>query len=50
MVIDHESNAKENREIYRCFRDARLNLQKAFKDGRYFETFVKLFTDDVSPL
>ncbi|EFB40320.1 hypothetical protein pah_c207o002 [Parachlamydia acanthamoebae str. Hall's coccus] len=28
----------------------RLNLQKAFKDGRYFETFVKLFTDDVSPL
>ncbi|WP_059359499.1 hypothetical protein [Parachlamydia acanthamoebae] len=45
MVIDHKSNEKENKKIVQCFRNAQSNLQKAFKEKHYFETFVKLFTD-----
>jgi hypothetical protein len=45
MILDDRINIRENKRVRTTFRKAKENIYKNFKDGNFFETFVKLFTD-----
>jgi hypothetical protein len=44
FVINNGMNEVENNDVKRILRKAKNNVQRSFKKGKYFETFVNLFT------